>query len=134
MSHISKNKLEPKLFNLIFTELSSLVAQSNRRSSSKLLRSLLTETEQIMLAKRLAIIVMLFQNKGVFQIAHRLHMSTSTVRRIADAYEEGVYADITRTLAQNKEKNERFWELIDIISRGGMPSRGKDRWQFLNKT
>ena len=135
MPHVSKNKPDSKLLTLIFSELSTLIAHTNKNSAPKFLHELLTKTEQIMLAKRLTAVVMLSQEKGVYKIATRLNLSTSTVQRIASAYQGGEYESIVHSITRSKKDTERFWELIELISRGGMPSMShKDRWKFLTKT
>ena len=132
MAHISKNKPDSGLLQLIFNELSTHIAKVDKRTAPRFLHELLTETEQIMIAKRMTAIVMLSQNIGVYKIATRLQMSTSTVRLIAFAYENGKYDNIVNSINKSKKDKEHFWELIELISRGGLPSRGKDRWKFLN--
>lgn len=132
MPHVSKNKPDSELLQLIFNELSTHIAKVDKRTAPKFLHEILTETEQTMIAKRLTAVVMLSQNIGVYKIATRLEMSTSTVRLIALAYENSKYDNIVNSINTGRKDKERFWELIDLISRGGLPSRGNDRWELLN--
>ena len=76
MPHISKRKLEDKYVKDLFLEIVSVFEKAGKRGELKeVLRELLTSTEKIMLAKRLAVISMLSQNIPVHDIALSLAMS-----------------------------------------------------------
>ena len=80
MPHISKRKLEDQHVEDLFLEIVAVFERAGRRGElRKVLRELLTPTEKVMLAKRLAVISMLSQGVSIFDIAESLAMSPSTV-------------------------------------------------------
>ena len=84
-----------------------------------------------MMAKRLAAIFMISEKISLYKIATRLKLSTSTVKRMYTNYSNGEYDELLRELNKRKIEKEKFWELIELIARAGMPSMGKRRWQTL---
>jgi len=131
MSHISKNQLSQKSCRRLFSELVKIVSPKNVNSAKYILGDLFTETEKIMLAKRLAAILMIAEKVSLYKIATRLKLSTSTVDRMRKNYAEGAYDELLKELHKKKIEKEKLWELIELIARAGMPSRGKHRWKTL---
>jgi uncharacterized protein YerC len=133
MPHISSKKLNPVLSDELLHEFVRYVRKGSRANATAFLNSLLTATEQVMLAKRIAAIAMLHDGCSVYRIAQSLTMSTSTISRMHDAHKQGAYAPVTKVMKMNKQEREEFWKLIEKILRAGMPSRGKDRWKWLDE-
>lgn len=121
MPHISRKEIEAEwlermslLFFAVLAELSSA------RARKVLLQELLTDTEQLMLAKRVALVAMIAADFSSYTIRKRLGISTGTVRRFARLLDRGGYKHITAELQKLREK-EAFWETLEKISRGGLP-------------
>jgi uncharacterized protein YerC len=131
MVHISKDKLDDVLRNKLFNELVHFIAPKSKASAENILGDLLTKTEKVMLAKRLAAIFMISEKVSLYKTATRLKLSTSTVKRMYTSYSFGEYDRLLGELNRRKVEKEKFWELIELISRAGMPSMGKRRWQSL---
>lgn len=132
MTHISKKKLQDTHRKQLVKQFANLFTLSNPKKTGRVFESLCTESEQIMLIKRLAIILMLDKKYSRYRIAQTLMVSESTVREIKKKFDEGDYAEITVALKQREYENEQFWESINALLRLGMPSRGKDRWKSLH--
>ena len=80
MPHVSKRKLDEKYVQDLFLEIVSVFEKAGRRGELRqVLSQLLTPTEKIMLAKRLAVISMLSQDIPIHDIAGSLSMSPSTI-------------------------------------------------------
>lgn len=116
---------------MLFNQLASSVHAGGKKNTGAVLGNLLTDTEQLMLAKRLAVILMLYEGCSSYRIWKALRMSPSTISRMQQQYDEGDYNDIVRLICKSKAERERFWETIETVLRGGMPSMGKDRWRSL---
>lgn len=133
MPHVSKHKLSKKVVRQIQTLLISVIRSGKTASSTRdILFDLLTETEQVMLAKRLSVVFLLKQGKSVYYIMNALSMSPNTVSYMSEQLESGQYKHLEELFNKKKER-EVMQDWIDIFIRAGMPSRGKDRWKGFGK-
>jgi uncharacterized protein YerC len=84
------------------------------------LEQFMTETEQIMFAKRLATLLMLMEKCSYYRIAKTLGVSVSTSRRIHEKLLKGDFRTIEQ-IVQNKKSREHFFKQLEKFSRGGLP-------------
>lgn len=122
MPHISKKELPIELFGELFYQLVRVIDSLNTvRKKNDFLWNFFTQTEKVMLAKRLAIIIMLSKNASQYEVSQRLNVSSSTVARIADAIDRGRY---TTFLSNMKVEAPRVFDIIDsILTVGGVMPR-----------
>ena len=124
MTHVSKQKMRPGTSVQIKKNFFSVVmAPRNRR----ILESLLTPTETLMLAKRLGILVMLEQSHSSYRIEKTLKVSISTVVRLDRARQAGVFNPIRKAFGQQDTLS--FSEHLELILAAGMPSIAGPRHQ-----
>ena len=131
MPHISKRKLEETYVRDLFWEVVSVFERAGRRGELKeVLGQLLTSTEKVMLAKRLAVIAMLARDIPIHDIAESLSMSPSTVDIMSLKFETDSYADIVKGGLRKTD----IGDVIDMIQTVGgiMRLRDKGRWKFLD--
>jgi len=83
MTPVSKKKLSKETEKALLDALFSSLQNLNKKSISKSLLTLLTETEIKMLIKRVAIIMLLEQNVGIDAIAKTTNTTRQTVSRIS---------------------------------------------------
>lgn len=133
MAHVSKKPLKKEIKARVLRQFVVLVAKLDTSTAASFLSELLTETEQIMFAKRLAVILLFCEGLSQYKIWKLLHMSSSTVAQMYRRYEEGDYDAIVRRIGRNKKDREKMWQTIEVILRLGMPPMGKDRWRWLDK-
>ena len=127
-SHALKKDAQEKLFN----ELARYIGKADINHASSFLQTLLTQNEQIMLAKRIGVIVLLHNNVSTYQIMKKLHMSSSTIIRMHQAYRKGEYASVTKLFSSNKKDWDRFLNVLEIVLYGALPSRvGMGRYRHL---
>ena len=131
MPHISKQKLDQKVYKKLFRQFTDIISNLDKTNSQNLFSELLTETERIMLVKRLATVVMLYEGYSQYVVEKTLKLSSSTVARINLAYEDGLYDSLVTIFKNKKEKRDQFWSTLEILLRGGMPSMTEDRWKHL---
>ncbi len=117
MSHISKRPMKTKTSLYIKKKFFDAVMMSRHR---RLLESLLTPTETLMLAKRLGVLVMLEQGHSSYKIEKTLKVSSSTVLRLDRARAAGVFKPIQHALG--KKDALSFSEHLELILAAGMPS------------
>jgi len=96
MTNISKDPLTPEQEQDLFTQMSALFAGKSKPNIQNLLSDLLGHEEQVMLAKRLAIIIMLERKQTAYFIGTTLHVSPATVTRINSLRKAGYYEHITK--------------------------------------
>lgn len=102
-----------------------------------LANELLSQTERVMLAKRLATVVLLVRGYSFTQIEEALGITRQTVSRIWKETKEGKYDKIMRYARDHTRhfRQEAFMDnLIRIIHFGMPPRAGKGRWKFLSKS
>ena len=133
MTHISKKQLKKEFLNELFNQLSKVIAQLNIKEADLFFDELLGDEEKIMLAKRLAAIVMCVEGNSAYRISQLLLMSPSTTERIRLNYQIGKYSRMEQVITKRKKEYEEFWRVLDVILRAGMPPRGKGRWKSVFK-
>jgi uncharacterized protein YerC len=107
MPKVSINKLQNKVYDLILFQLASAFKKgTDENKVTTLLNSLFTETEKLMLAKRLAIALLLEKNVTYEKISRLLKVSPVTVGFIRNKMRKG-----------NKEYLEFISKLSDKMIR-----------------
>ncbi|MFA6519388.1 MAG: Trp family transcriptional regulator [Candidatus Paceibacterota bacterium] len=137
MPHISKKKIKKEVATELADQFLTFLALARTKSEARILANeLLSQTERVMLAKRLAVVVLLVRGYSFTQVEDALGVSHQTVVRIWKDTKSGKYVKITRYAREHTGhfKRESFLEeLIRIIHFGMPPRAGKGRWKFLNK-
>lgn len=127
MGQVSKRPIDKDVFERMFELL--LQAITDARSSSEanlLLKDLLTPTERVMVAKRLAIAVLLSQNETYKLIEDILKVSKPTIAMVNGQFKhgEGGYRHFAKKLAS--EKNwQKLWDKIEDMTTGQVEKREK---------
>lgn len=129
MPHVSKKQLKEKVFLSIYDQFVGVVSAGSGRNQ-KVLVDLLTKTEKIMFAKRLAAIFMLTEGASLYHIQSTLNMSASTAARFSRNMKKGLYGHI-EVFFHTKQKKKDFWEVLEVVISGGMPPIGRGRWKWL---
>lgn len=109
----------------------AIVAKLDKKLAQQFLGELLGAEEQIMLAKRLAAIVMFIEGNSSYRVWQLLHLSPSTADRLRLNYECGKYSHIESMLRSRKYEYEEFWRVLEIILQAGLPPRGRGRWKSI---
>lgn len=133
MTHISKQQLDTRDLEQLFTQLSAVSSLLTKRSAGSFYEDLLGPEEKIMLSKRLAAIVMFIEGNSSYRVWQLLKMSPSTAERIKLNYETGKYKHIENILISNRREYEQFWVVLERILQAGMPPRGRGRWRSVFK-
>ena len=133
MPFVSKKPLKKEVRKQLDQQfIKTVVSLQTISGGSNFLSEFLTETEQMMFAKRLMIIFMLIEGISQYRIKQVLHVSSSTVSRIAKEHEQNVFPHIARICGQKKHR-EVLWRELEVMIRMGMPSMGRDRWKWLDE-
>jgi uncharacterized protein YerC len=140
MTQVSKYLLPKDVYNHIFDIfLSSIVQIRTKNSASEFLNEFLTTTEKIMLAKRLAIGILIAKKCDYRQISQILKVSTATVGNMSSLYKYGTnYKKVVDKLLIGEE-TKKFWVdfgegMASIADIGGAKAAGwKDQKLKLRK-
>lgn len=138
MSQVSRNPLSKESNYEIQATLWWLLARLDNDSDIRnFLNGLLTKTEKIMLAKRLAIAFLLSKNYNYRDISDALKVSTSTIVRIKEAIDktEGNYEIFIRKLEKRSELKrlekqfDRFiGKLASVVPPQKSDMKGRANW------
>lgn len=130
MSQVSKRYLhkdiEDRILDLFW---SSFAPLSTKGSVKLLLDDLLTPTEKLMIAKRLAIAFMLIKGYDYASINSRLKVSNPTIWNVKmwlNHKGEGYKMVIDKIMT--KEKWEKFWHDLEFVFEQTLPPRPGTNW------
>lgn len=98
MPHVSKQALTSKTIEDLEHHLINLFEESSSKSRKDLMVELLTKTERLMLAKRIAILYMLNSGASIYKISHILKVSPSTIARFKNGVDSKNFAGTLRWL------------------------------------
>ncbi len=115
MAHVSSKKLRAKTSIKIKRNLVLAVGQDEGR----IIECLLTPTETTMLAKRLAMIVLLERGDSAYRIGKLLNVSVSTAERFHKMHGSGVFKPVSRILRKRKRT---FLDLLELVLSAGLPA------------
>jgi uncharacterized protein YerC len=121
MTNVSKNPLTKDQEERLFAQLGVLFGKKTTGQAQQIFSELLGTEEKIMLAKRLAIIIMLSRQQTIYFISNTLHVSSSTVGRIQECMEQGQFNNILLTFKKPTPAIKTIIESIDdILHLGGV--------------
>jgi len=121
MVNISKDLLEQTELDALFGQLNGTIGQLSAKQSEIFLSSFLGAEEKIMLAKRLAAIIMLTHGQSLYMVASALKISTSTAKKYKLDIQEGKYNLLLQAIAKRKAGYIELLKTIDsILHLGGV--------------
>jgi len=114
MPHISKKKLNQDILDGISAQLTRVFKLSfNKESTELFVGEFFTDTEKLMLAKRLSAILLLGKGMPQDLICEKLKMSPSTISKISLNLKWGKYDSILNIA--DKDQNKVLNALVDIL-------------------
>ena len=127
MTQVSKFKLDRKIQDTLLKNLLTVISKLNKEDQAKLfLDDLLTRTEKIVLAKRLAIALMLESGKSYEEIKDLLKVSSSTIGVINNRLNSGSgYKLVINHLQKMESKSKNSWLFDFINSKSSLKSRNR---------
>ena len=134
MSQVSKRPLRKEVFERVFELLLKIVTDSqNPKEAELLLEDLLSPTEKIMLAKRLAIAVLLAKDYFYRTIEEILRVSKPTISMVSLSlkYSGAGYRNFAEKVLKEK-KGEEFWDKVeDLVLSAMSHGKGGKGWRYL---
>jgi uncharacterized protein YerC len=132
MVRLNKNLLTDQQFEQLFIQFIRIVDPKKSAPVGGVLREILGKEERIMIAKRLATIVLLLEGKSLYSIAHTLKISPTTAEKIKRHLDDGSYTTILSRLSKSKRNYFAILDTIDsILHLGGILPHynGLDRYK-----
>ncbi len=121
MVQISKSPLSKSDEIALFIQLTRLFSKKSDTEMQGILSDLLGYEEKLMLAKRFAIVVLLWKKQSIYSIAKIVHVSTSTVARIHQNYHMDAYMNIIEALDKRNPSIMAILKSIDdVLHLGGI--------------
>ena len=133
MARISKQALEGSYSDDLTDQLAEIIGNLSADQASNFLTEFFGPEEKLMLAKRLAAVVMIHEKHTLYAVAHTLKISHATAKTIKARYNLGHFKATLRGLHKNKTDYGAFLDTLDLILRAGLPRyKGKDNWKPIN--
>ena len=141
MAQVSRRFIKPRVGAKIQNLLIDCIQRCNdQKTTISFIESLLTETEKTMLAKRIAIALMILKGEDYERIDNTLKVSKATIWRVKiwlDAKGSGFRSLLNEVLEHDLAKNrERKFRLEEAINDnplwsgpGNWSARKKNQWQ-----
>ena len=121
MAFVSKQPLPKEVERQLHEQfVDVLVAHDDVRAVRKLTYELFTPTERLMLAKRIAIVLLLEKGYSTYAVAQLLCVSDTTAARLDQHRENGRFAAIIKTL-KAREHRHSILGMIETLVTFGMP-------------
>ncbi len=136
MVHVNHNQLTQENLDGLFQQFDALLGKLDQKAIRIFMGEILGHEERIMIAKRLATIVLLQEGLSAYKTSLVLKLSPSTVGKIADHIKDGSYAGTIALLHKNKRNYLAILNTIDSILHlnGILPHyNGLERYRMTNK-
>lgn len=126
MTQISRHKLPKKLEKELLDNLDSIFVSINKKDEMvSFLSALFTDVEKLMLAKRIALIIMVNEGFNDTEIANALHLTRITVAKTRYFFESrGEGYKIALQKRQNAQDVEAVKELLVSLARYSIRAAG----------
>jgi Trp operon repressor len=114
MPHISKKKLDSKVEQELEHYIAKVVRDTGSGTRVKIFDELLTQTEKVMLAKRIGILFLLKKELSPYKISELLGVSPSTAERFERDVARGRYRSTMGWVWRNRKEGsfDRFMESL----------------------
>lgn len=121
MVRLNKNLLTEQQLNDLFDQFTKILNDGHDSNTSAILNEILGQEERIMVAKRLATIILIIEGHSLYSISRNLKISPATAEKIKFKYEQHRYETILKKLGKSKRNYFAILEALDsILHLGGL--------------
>ena len=136
MTHVSQKKIKKDVAAELADQFLTFLAIARTKKDARVLvNELLSQTERVMLAKRLAVVVLLTRGYSFTQIEGALGVTRQTSVRLWKEVKRGKYEKVVRYARRNTKhfRNESTIEaFIRVVRIVAPPRSGHRRWKSLD--
>lgn len=127
MPQVSKNKLEAKAEKELLESLDFIFSSISKEDEMRIfINTLMTKVEKLMLAKRVGIVVLIFQGLNDSQIASTMNVTRITVAKTRYFYEsrgkEGFEIGLSKL--KQKERMDKLKNVLNSLARYSIRAAG----------
>jgi Trp operon repressor len=115
MVRLNRNELEKSQLDKLLGELSKTVSHLPSGNTDVFLSELLGNEERIMIAKRLAIVVLLLEKYSLYEIANILKVSPMTARSLKQKLNRGELDSVVKEISKNKKTYLSLLNTLDSV-------------------
>lgn len=137
MVRLNKNLLTEQQLDDIFLQFTKIMNDGRDSNTNEILHEILGKEERIMIAKRLATIILVVEGKSLYSISRSLKISPTTAEKIKFGVDNNRYKNILHKLGKSKKNYFAILDAIDsILHLGGiLPHYGinSEGWSRLNR-
>ncbi len=116
MPHVSKKKPDGKTEEKLTFYLKEAFSDYPSKFRKSALEELLTNTEKIMLAKRMLLVLFIKQGVSTHKISSALKMSPSTVAKFEVRYSQNKFSNTARWIKNSRVEQKIIKPLLELIS------------------
>ena len=116
MPHLSKNKLNQKILDDLDGYLLSFLVDTDAKTRKLVFREVLTRTEKLMIAKRLAMLYYISKGESTHEIGRLLKVSSSTVARFELALEKKHFGNTEKWVRKYLSSSKFLRLLIELVA------------------
>lgn len=128
MPHVSKRKLDPRVEKELYTLLDYTLGHLKPDEAQKLLEALLSQTEKLMLGKRIAAVLLLDDGLPQTHIAETIKLTSETISKLSLLLEtpRGQGFKVVIDKARNLQRTRLFKKiLLDVLSKAVRAAGGR---------
>jgi uncharacterized protein YerC len=127
MVRLNKDQLSQDQLDNIFLQLNNVLGKMSSKHTELFLSDLLGPEEKVMLAKRLAVVVMIKEGHSFYKISSTLKVSSGMVSKIKIKFSAGHFDKLLNFIEKDKKIYANLLNTIDsILTVGGiMPYYGQ---------
>ncbi|MBU2592416.1 MAG: Trp family transcriptional regulator [Patescibacteria group bacterium] len=134
MSQISHWKLRPEIWQQVFESLIDSLNKVGKNRRDLLISFLLTPTEKVMIAKRMAAALLLEKGASYQDIYQSVHLSPSTIASIKNRLEENEkYRQLVKGLLSIRRIDDFFSKLAREFVKLGTYGKGNKFWREIKR-
>lgn len=121
MVRLNSKQLPQKELDALFVQLNLTLGELSAQQTNHFLSELLGKEERIMLAKRLAVIILLIEGRSLYKVASLLKVSPTMASEVKHKLDSGAYDSIVSVLGKSKKNYYAILETLDsILHLGGI--------------
>ncbi len=121
MVRLNKNLLSTNQLEELFIQFTHVAHTKSALETGLILQEVLGKEERVMVAKRIAIIVLIAEGRSLYNIANVLKVSPATAEKIKKNLDSGSYDSILKKLGKSKKSYFEILNTIDsILHLGGI--------------
>ncbi|MES2087489.1 MAG: helix-turn-helix domain-containing protein [Patescibacteria group bacterium] len=132
MPHVSKHLVAEKVLRELEEHIIAVLSDTGLKARNKIFKEILTKTERLMVAKRLAMIYLIQKGRATHEISEMLKVSPSTVARFENQLEQKCFIH-TASWVKNHVAMNRVFKLIFNLAAVPFEAQKKSLGQMLDE-